>query len=110
MISGQGSRRRAYSGAGHNFIVTDYRTTKPGAHGADLVLLIVAALDDAQLKHLLDLAHELSMTVLVETHTREEIERACQAGAKVIGINARNPEEPRVDVNKYNELRGRSAR
>ena len=87
-----------------DFIVTDYQIFEARAHGADLVLLIVAALDDAQLKHLLDLAHELSMTVLVETHTREEIERACQAGAKVIGINARNLKNLKVDVNKYNEL------
>ena len=68
------------------------------------MLLIVAALDDAQLKHLLDLAHELNMTVLVETHTREEIERARKAGAKVIGINARNLKNLKVDVNKYDEL------
>lgn len=87
-----------------DFIITDYQIYEARAHGADLVLLIVAALDDAQLKHLLDLAHELSMTVLVETHTREEIERACQAGAKVIGINARNLKNLKVDVNKYNEL------
>lgn len=87
-----------------DFIVTDYQIYEARAHGADLVLLIVAALDDAQLKHLLDLAYELSMTVLVETHTREEIERACQAGAKVIGINARNLKNLKVDVNKYNEL------
>ena len=87
-----------------DFIVTDYQIFEARAHGADLVLLIVAALDDAQLKHLLDLAHELSMTVLVETHTREEIERARQAGAKVIGINARNLKNLKVDVNKYNEL------
>ena len=87
-----------------DFIVTDYQIYEARAHGADLVLLIVAALDDTQLKHLLDLAHELSMTVLVETHTREEIERACQAGAKVIGINARNLKNLKVDVNKYNEL------
>ena len=87
-----------------DFIVTDYQIYEARAHGADLVLLIVAALDDAQLKHLLDLAHGLSMTVLVETHTREEIERACQAGAKVIGINARNLKNLKVDVNKYNEL------
>ena len=87
-----------------DFIVTDYQIFEARAHGADLVLLIVAALDDAQLKHLLDLAHELNMTVLMETHTREEIERARQAGAKVIGINARNLKNLKVDVNKYNEL------
>lgn len=87
-----------------DFIVTDYQIFEARAHGADLVLLIVAALDDAQLKHLLDLAHELNMIVLVETHTREEIERARKAGAKVIGINARNLKNLKVDVNKYNEL------
>ena len=87
-----------------DFIVTDYQIFEARAHGADLVLLIVAALDDAQLKHLLDLAHELNMTVLVETHTREEIERARKAGAKVIGINARNLKNLKVDVNKYSEL------
>ena len=87
-----------------DFIVTDYQIFEARAHGADLVLLVVAALDDAQLKHLLDLAHELGMTVLVETHTREEIERARKAGAKVIGINARNLKNLKVDVNKYNEL------
>ena len=87
-----------------DFIVTDYQIYEARAHGADLVLLIVAALDDAQLKHLLDLAHELNMTVLMETHTREEIERARKAGAKVIGINARNLKNLKVDVNKYNEL------
>lgn len=87
-----------------DFIVTDYQVWEARAHGADLILLIVAALDDASLKHLLDLAHELKMTVLVETHTREEIERAEAAGAKVIGINARNLKDLKVDVNKYNEL------
>ncbi|NMM97941.1 bifunctional indole-3-glycerol phosphate synthase/tryptophan synthase subunit beta [Bifidobacterium olomucense] len=87
-----------------DFIVTDYQIYEARAHGADLVLLIVAALDDAELKRLLDLAHELGMTVLVETHTREEIERARKAGARVIGINARNLKNLRVDVNKYNEL------
>lgn len=87
-----------------DFIVTDYQVWEARAHGADLILLIVAALDDATLKRLLDLAHELGMTVLVETHTREEIERARAAGAKVIGINARNLKDLKVDVSKYREL------
>lgn len=87
-----------------DFIVTDYQIFEARAHGADLVLLIVAALDDERLRHLLALAHELGMTVLVETHTREEIERAREASAKVIGINARNLKNLRVDVNKYSEL------
>lgn len=87
-----------------DFIVTDYQIWEARAHGADMVLLIVAALDDERLRHLLALAHELGMTVLVETHTREEIERAREAGARVIGINARNLKNLRVDVNKYSEL------
>ncbi len=72
-----------------DFIVTEYQIWEARAHGADLVLLIVAALDDDKLKSLLELAHSLNMTVLVETHTREEIQRAINAGARVIGINAR---------------------
>lgn len=87
-----------------DFIVTDYQIWEARAHGADMVLLIVAALDDATLKRLLDLAHELGMTVLVETHTRDEIARAVGAGARVIGINARNLKDLRVDVGKYREL------
>lgn len=87
-----------------DFIVTEYQIWEARAHGADLVLLIVAALDDAKLRSLLDLAHTLDMTVLVETHTREEIQRAIAAGARVIGINARNLKDLKVDVNKYDEL------
>ena len=87
-----------------DFIVTEYQIWEARAHGADLVLLIVAALDDDKLKSLLELAHSLNMTVLVETHTREEIQRAINAGARVIGINARNLKDLKVDVNKYNEL------
>ena len=87
-----------------DFIVTDYQVYEARAHGADLILLIVAALDDTRLKTLLDLAHELGMHVLVETHTREEIARAVAAGARIIGINARNLKDLRVDVTRYAEL------
>ena len=87
-----------------DFIVTDYQIWQSRAHGADLVLLIVAALDDGRLRRLLDLTHELGMAALVETHTREEIERAIAAGARIIGINARNLKDLSVDVNKYAEL------
>lgn len=87
-----------------DFITTDYQIWEARAHGADIVLLIVAALDDTQLARLLKLTHELGMTALVETHTREEIERAIAAGARVIGINARNLKDLRVDVGKYTEL------
>ncbi|PLS30023.1 tryptophan synthase subunit(beta) [Bifidobacterium margollesii] len=87
-----------------DFIVTDYQVWEARAHRADLVLLIVAALDDERLGHLLALTRELGMTALVETHTKEEIARAVAAGADVIGINARNLKDLKVDVNKYVEL------
>ena len=87
-----------------DFITTPYQIWEARAHGADIVLLIVAALDDATLHELLDLTHELGMTALVETHTAEEIERAVQAGAAVIGINARNLKDLSVNVGNYREL------
>ncbi len=87
-----------------DFITTPYQIWEARAHGADIVLLIVAALDDATLRELLDLTHELGMTALVETHTAEEIERAVQAGATVIGINARNLKDLSVNVDNYREL------
>ena len=87
-----------------DFIATPYQIWEARAHGADIVLLIVAALDDATLRELLDLTHELGMTALVETHTAEEIERAVQAGAAVIGINARNLKDLSVNVGNYREL------
>ncbi|MBS5400368.1 MAG: bifunctional indole-3-glycerol phosphate synthase/tryptophan synthase subunit beta [Bifidobacterium sp.] len=87
-----------------DFITTPYQIWEARAHGADIVLLIVAALDDATLRELLDLTHELGMTALVETHTAEEIERAVQAGTAVIGINARNLKDLSVNVGNYREL------
>ena len=87
-----------------DFITTPYQIWEARAHGADIVLLIVAALDDATLRELLDLTHELGMTALVETHTAGEIERAVQAGAAVIGINARNLKDLSVNVGNYGEL------
>ena len=87
-----------------DFITTPYQIWEARAHGADIVLLIVAALDDATLRELLDLTHELGMTALVETHTADEIERARQAGAAVIGINARNLKDLSVNVDNYREL------
>ena len=54
---------------------------------ADCILLIVAALDDAMLKELLALAHELEMDVLMEVHDEQEMQRALATAAKLIGIN-----------------------
>jgi indole-3-glycerol phosphate synthase len=73
-----------------DFIVTSYQLWEARAHGADLVLLIVAALDQNALIGLVERAESIGLTPLVECHTEEEVERAVDAGAKLIGVNARN--------------------
>ena len=73
-----------------DFIVTDYQILEARAAGADLVLLIGAALDDAALRRLHDFARSWGMTVLVEVHDEAEIARALAIGADLIGVNARN--------------------
>jgi indole-3-glycerol phosphate synthase len=73
-----------------DFMVEEYQLWEARAHGADIVLLIVAALDDAELAGLLALTRELGMTALVEVHDEAETQRAVDAGAVVIGVNARN--------------------
>jgi indole-3-glycerol phosphate synthase len=73
-----------------DFIVSPYQVHEARAFGADLVLLIVAALEQNALDALLDRVESLGMTALVEVHTEEEADRALEAGAKLIGVNARN--------------------
>lgn len=73
-----------------DFMVDEYQFYEARAHGADLVLLIVAALDDAQLRDFSALTKELGMLALVEVHNAEEAERALAAEAKLLGVNARN--------------------
>jgi len=80
-----------------DFVVTPYQVWEARAHGADVVLLIVAALEQTVLESLVDRVHSLGMTALVETHTVEEVERAVAAGARVIGVNVRNLKTLDVD-------------
>jgi indole-3-glycerol phosphate synthase len=84
--------------------VDEYQILEARAHGADLVLLIVAALDDAQLKGFLDLTHELGMNALVETHTIEEVERAAAVDARIVGVNVRNLKTLDVDPRRFSDL------
>lgn len=74
-----------------DFILEDYQVFESAAAGADALLLIVAALDDATLARLLGLAErEHGMDTLVEVHTAEELSRASDAGARIIGVNNRD--------------------
>ncbi|MDN5932026.1 MAG: indole-3-glycerol phosphate synthase TrpC [Pseudonocardia sp.] len=87
-----------------DFIVSPYQVHEARAHGADLVLLIVAALEQNALDSLLDRVESLGMTALVEVHTEEEADRALEAGAKVIGVNARNLHDLQVDRTVFGRI------
>ncbi|RNL79677.1 indole-3-glycerol phosphate synthase TrpC [Nocardioides marmorisolisilvae] len=87
-----------------DFMVTEYQVLEARAAGADLVLLIVAALDDATLRGLHDLARGLGMTVLVEVHDEPETERALAAGAQLVGVNARNLKTLEVHPEVFGQL------
>lgn len=87
-----------------DFVVTDYQLWEGRAAGADLALLIVAALTQDQLTGFLDLASRLGVTCLVETHTAEEVRRALDAGATLIGVNNRNLKTLDVDLSHFQEL------
>jgi indole-3-glycerol phosphate synthase len=80
-----------------DFVVTSYQLWEARAHGADLVLLIVAALDQNALVSLIERAESIGLTPLVEVHTEEELTRALDAGAKIVGVNARDLKTLQVD-------------
>lgn len=94
----------AAKGASHlpilrkDFIVDEYQIYESRMIGADALLLIVAALTDQQLQSYLSTAEELTLSALVECHSKEEIDRALNAGAKIIGINNRDLQSFTVDV------------
>lgn len=87
-----------------DFMVDEYQFHEARAHGADIVLIIVAALDDAQLKDQLALSASLGMAALVETHTVEELERATEVGATLVGVNTRNLKDLSVDSARFAQL------
>jgi indole-3-glycerol phosphate synthase len=87
-----------------DFVVSSYQVHEARAHGADLVLLIVAALEQKVLTGLLERIESLGMTALVEVHTEEEADRALEAGAQVIGVNARNLRTLEVDRSVFERI------
>ena len=87
-----------------DFIVTSYQLFEARAAGADLALLIVAALTDQELTSLIERARSIGLTPLVEAHTADEVRRAVDAGAQVIGINARSLQTLEVDPHTFARL------
>ncbi|WP_375486944.1 indole-3-glycerol phosphate synthase TrpC [uncultured Jatrophihabitans sp.] len=87
-----------------DFVVGSYQVHEARAHGADLVLLIVAALEQNALTGLRERIESLGMTALVEVHTEDEASRALDAGARVIGVNARNLRTLEVDRSTFERI------
>lgn len=87
-----------------DFVVSAYQVHEARAYGADVVLLIVAALEQQVLSGLLDRIESLGMTALVEVHDEEEADRALDAGARVIGVNARNLRTLEVDRSVFERI------
>lgn len=90
-----------------DFIVDEYQLLEAREAGADAVLLIVAALDDATLTRLQRAAAELGLATLVEIHDVSELTRAIDAGAEIIGVNNRNLRTLEVDVHASREIAAR---
>ena len=89
-----------------DFMVTEYQLWEARAAGADVILLIVAALDDAQLSRLHAVARELGLRPLVEVHNAEETRRAVDLGAELIGVNNRNLHTLEVDIAQFGAMAG----
>lgn len=81
-----------------DFIIDSYQVYESKALGADCILLIVALLDDQQLMDYCQLAQELNMAVLVESHTEEELLRAIKLPTPLIGINNRSLHTFHTDI------------
>jgi indole-3-glycerol phosphate synthase len=90
-----------------DFIAEPYQVFEARAAGADLVLLIVAALEQPKLVELFTLINGLGMTPLVETHSADEVDRALDLGADVIGVNARDLSTFELDQELFGSLADR---
>jgi len=89
-----------------DFIADPYQVFEARAAGADLVLLIVAGLEQHVLVELHDLVRQLGMTALIETHSADEVSRGLDAGATVLGVNARDLTTFELDPDLFGRLAG----
>ena len=87
-----------------DFMVDEYQFFEARAHGADVVLLIVAALSKSQLNDFHQLAEGLHMRALVEVHTHDELERALEISPRIVGVNSRNLKTLDVDASAFAQL------
>jgi indole-3-glycerol phosphate synthase len=87
-----------------DFVVSSYQLWEARAHGADMILLIVAALEQNALVSLVERAVSIGLIPLVEVHADEELDRALEAGAKIIGVNARDLATLEVDRTVFARL------
>lgn len=87
-----------------DFMVDEYQFYEARAHGADVVLLIVAALSKYQLEDYFHLSTELGMRSLIEVHTYDELERALEISPEIIGVNSRNLKTLEVDSRAFSDL------
>jgi indole-3-glycerol phosphate synthase len=87
-----------------DFMVDEYQFFEARAHGADVVLLIVAALSKSQLIDFHQLSEGLGMRVLIEVHTHDELERALEISPRIVGVNSRNLKTLDVDASAFAEL------
>jgi indole-3-glycerol phosphate synthase len=87
-----------------DFIANEYQVLEARAHGADIVLLIAAGLDPADLIRLKTLIESLGMTAFIETHNRIEVEFAASIDAKLVGVNARDLTTFETDRNLFEQL------
>jgi indole-3-glycerol phosphate synthase len=90
-----------------DFVISSYQLWEARAYGADMVLLIVAALEQSALVSLVERALSIGMLPLVEVHADAELDRAIEAGATVIGVNARNLATLELDRSIFARLSGR---
>jgi len=87
-----------------DFIIDEFQITEARAHHADAILLILSALDDATFRRLLDYSRVLELDALCEVHDEEELKRALEGGADMIGVNSRNLKTFQVSLDTLIDL------